>query len=184
MLINGRKISGPNIELIVIPRGDTEIVFKAEAVLDFEPFRKLCPAPKPPEIMKRGEGIVLNVEDPFYKKEVEQYNNKRVDWMVITSLRATDGLQWESVKYEDPSTWASYKDELRESGFGEYETNRIINGVMRANSLDESKIEEARKRFLLGQQQHQPNSSSQKDAQNNTPSGEPANGSISSLPVS
>lgn len=178
MKINGRKIEGPNVEIIVLPRGDGEdIVFKAQAVLDFEPFRQLCPAPTPPTMIQRGVGRVADVENKVYKKQVEDHNQRRTDWIIITSLRATEGLEWEKVQYNDPTTWHLYKDELKESGFGELEINRIFNGILTANSLNEDKMEEARKRFLLGQAKMSPNSSSPLSEQTNTQSGELVNGS-------
>jgi hypothetical protein len=45
---------------------------------------------------------------------------------------------------------------------------------MQANSLDEAKLEQARKVFLLGQAQAAKESSGQNIAQVNMPSGEPA----------
>jgi hypothetical protein len=156
MIINGRKLKGPNIEHIIIPKLDEngnefDVIFRAEAVLDYQDFEKLCPRPKPPEIMKRGVGIISNPEDPAFKKQVERWSQNKIDWMIITSLRATENLIWEKVHYDNPDTWSLYEQELKESGFSHYEIQRIINGVMIANSLDESKIEEARKRFFSGQ---------------------------------
>jgi hypothetical protein len=177
MIINGKKIKGPNVEVIVIPREPEDIVFKAQAVLDFDNFGKLCPTPKPPRILKRGVGLIENVEDHNYKIALEQHASRRLEWLIIESLKATENLQWERVDYSKPETWELYKDELKESGFGEYEINRIIRGVMIANSLDESKLEEARKRFLVGQEQEQAESSSQNGERKNTRSGELVNDS-------
>jgi len=50
MKIHGKKITGPNIEIIVIPRGDErdDIILKVQAILDMEPFETMCPRPEPP----------------------------------------------------------------------------------------------------------------------------------------
>lgn len=180
MKINGKKIEGPNVEVIVFPRSDgEEIVFKAQAVLDLEPFRKLCPEPKPPRMLKRGVGMVEDVEDQGYKLSLEQHAKKRFDWIIVQSLRATDGLEWERVKYAESDSWQFYREELKDSGFGEYEIGKIIQMVLVANSLDESKMEEARKRFLLGQAQGRADFFSQNSERPNIPSGELVNGSAS-----
>jgi len=178
MRIKGKKIEGPNVEIIVIPRKDEDIVFKAQAVLDLEDFEKLCPVPKPPQMLKRGVGMVDDVEDVNYKIAMRVHAERRIDWIVLQSLKATPDLEWETVDYGQPDTWRLYKKELRDSGFGEYEINRIINGVMIANSLDDRKMEEARERFLLGQRLEQEALSSQKEGKNSTPSGNHANVSV------
>jgi hypothetical protein len=71
-------------------------------------------------------------------------------------------------------TWVKYRDELRESGLSDIEINRVVSGVMRANSLSEFAVEQAMKRFLAGQQVPQNNDSSQKEEQSSTSSVEPA----------
>jgi hypothetical protein len=178
MILRGKKLQGPNIEVIVLPRDDGDLIFKAQAILDFKDFERLCPEPKIPEVMKRGEGIVQNPEDPFYKKELEQYRQKQMNWMVVNSLRATEGLEWEQVKFEDSGTWHLYEEELRQSGFGQFEINKIIKGVWAANCLDEEKLQQARKRFLAGNQELPKASLSQTGEHTNTQSGEPVNGSV------
>lgn len=149
MKLNGVKIQGPNVETIIIPRGDGQpIVLKAQAVLDMKPFEKACPDPKPPMKMMKGGIKQPNLEDEMYKREVEAHGKKRLAFMILTGLEATEGLEWDKVKLTDPSTWLLYEDELREAGFSEIEINRITTGVMAANCLSDDKIEEARQRFL------------------------------------
>lgn len=149
MKLNGVRIQGPNIETIIIPRGDgPPIVLKAQAVLDMRPFEEACPEPKPPTRLMKGGAKVPNLEDDFYKKEVVAHGKRRLAFMLITGLQATEGLEWESVKLGDSLTWLQYEAELREAGFSEIEMNRIVAGVMAANCLSDDKIEEARQRFL------------------------------------
>lgn len=181
MKIKGREIKGPNIEIIVIPRlgpdgESSDIVFRAQAVLDFDDFDKLCPRPKAPQMLKRGHGMIENPEDPRYKSELKEWGEKRINWIIITSLRATEGLEWDQVKYDNPSTWRLYDKELRDSGFGQYEIQRIITGVWSANSLDEDKVDQARKRFLAGQEAELKESSSRNGETRSTLSGESVNG--------
>lgn len=177
MKIKGKKIEGANIEIIAIPRGNSEdIILMAQAVLDMSPFDKMCPTPLPP--IRKIDGIdVPNLKDKNYQQQVGKHAEKRMAWTVITSLEATEGLEWEKVDAGDSSTWLNLRSELKDSGFSDVEINRIIGGVVTANALNEDKIEEARERFLLLQQVQSVELFSQKDVKNSTPSGEPVKSS-------
>jgi hypothetical protein len=177
MKLAGKKISGPNIETIILPRGDGEpIVFKAQAVLDFDDFEKMCPMPKPATVVRPGGKKSANFEDPTYKAAIELHAKKRFAWIVLTSLHlGTPDLEWERVDYGDPNTWLSYEDELREAGISNIEIGRIHRGVMIANALDDEKLEEARNAFLASQQALADPSSFPRDEPSSTPSGVPAN---------
>lgn len=177
MKLAGKRLEGPNIEMIVLPRGNGEpIVLHAQAILDYEPFDKLCPRPRPPVVMKRGGTKSLNVEDPRYKSALELYSHRRFAWIILTSLRhGTPSLEWETVNYGDPNTWLNYEKELRDAGFSTTELGHIHRGVMVANALDDDKLEEARNAFLASQQAPGGLSSSPEDELNSTASGEPAN---------
>lgn len=154
MKIKGKKLSNPNREIIAIPRaGSDDIIFIAEAILDYEEFDAMIPEPKPGvKVMKGGEKV-LDFDSPNYKSELKNYGIKRYQWMVLKSLRATPDLEWETVNYGDPSTWHNYEKELKDAGFSNVEFNRILKGVSDANCLNEEKVEEARKRFLAGIEQ-------------------------------
>jgi hypothetical protein len=174
MKIKGKKIEGPNVEIIPIPRGEKDdIILMARAILDMTPFEKMCPSPKPPMRKIQGGIDVPDLKDKNYQKQVEKYAEKRMAWMVITSLEATEGLEWEKVNASDSSTWLLMRSELKESGFSFIEIERIIAGVVSANALSEAKIEAARDRFLLLQQAQAVESSFQKEEENSTLSGEP-----------
>lgn len=171
MLLNGKRIEGPNEELIIIPRPDEPIIFTARAVLDMAEFERLCPRPKPPIIKKKSGERVEQTDDLRYQQKVNEYAERRMAYMVIKSLEATEGLEWETVVVGDPETWVNYDPELRESGFSDTEVNRIVVGVLSANCLNESKLEEARKLFLAGQQEQKSSSSLEEEA-NSTQIGE------------
>lgn len=176
MKINGKKIEGENVELCVIPRGDDEaIVFTAKAVLDMEGFDKLCKAPQPPTKIVKGGMKIEDVEDAGFKKRLDEYGLKRTQYIIIKSLEATEGLQWETVDLSDSSTWSNFESELRSSGFSEIEILRITNAVMTANCLNETKIEQAKKAFLLSRSLRENQISSQGDEQSIIQSGEPVN---------
>src|SRR4030042_3160573 len=148
MKIKGKKIEGANIEIIPILRSEGDIFLKAQAILDMNEFDKMCPAPKPPK-RKIGTEDVPNLKDVNYLKALDLHAENRLNWMIITSLKATEDLEWETIDLGDSSTWRNVRKELKDSGFTEFEINRIIAGVMTANSLNEAKLEEARERFLL-----------------------------------
>lgn len=177
MKLAGKKLEGPNVETIVLPRGDGEpIVFYAQAIMDFEPFDQLCPRPKAPTVVKRGGAKSQNTEDPNFKKSLDLYARKRFAWIILNSLRqGTPTLEWEKVDYSDQNTWLNYEGELRESGFSDVEIGRIHRGCLIANALDDDKLDEARNAFLLSQQALADPSSSPEDGQNSMGSGEPAN---------
>ncbi len=153
MKIKGAKIEGPNREIVVIPRGMADdIVFVADAILDMTPFEQMCPLPLPPKRKIKGTDIP-NLKDPAFLQHVDDHATKRMAWMVLTSLEGTEGLEWETVDISDPSTWVNFRTEMQSSGFSDVEINRVVGCVMSVNALSEGKIEAARERFLLLQQE-------------------------------
>jgi hypothetical protein len=183
--IAGRKIEGPNTETVVLPRGDgPPIVLTAMAVLSYEAFDKICPAPRPPAVLRRGGERSFNVEDPNYVQAMLDHGQRRSAWLVITSLRlGTPDLEWETVRYDDPNTWTGYVDELRASGLTEHEIVRVVRAAMIANALDDAKLEAARQDFFRSRPTRPAGSSSPADAPSDTPSGGPASDSDSDLPA-
>ncbi len=179
MKIAGNKIEGPNTEMILLPRGDNPpIVLRAQAVLDYTPFDTMCPRPKPPSVIRPGGIRETNPEDPRHVEALHNYARKRMAWIVLTSLRlGSPELEWETVDFGNSNTWLKYEDELKEAGFAEIEVGRIIRACMIANCLDDDKLDEARKAFLLSQRLQAEQLSSQEDEPQDTPSGEPASDS-------
>ncbi len=174
MKLHGVKIEGPNVEEIVIPRGDGQIVFRAQAVLDDQEFDDLCPRPKPRVMIKKGGVKVEQTEEPNYKAAINKWGEQRVAWLVLRSLEATEGLEWETVVYDDAKTWLNYQTELKASGFSDAEVAAIIRGVMAANGLSEEKVEQARQRFLASREEESELLSSPEDGPPTSPSGVPA----------
>lgn len=175
MKIAGNKIEGVNTETIIIPRGDKPpIVLIAQAVLDDEPFSKLCPVPQPPTYMKPGNVKVLNVEDKTYKQQLEIYARKKVAWTMIASLSATPDLEWEKVDLGNSETWLLIWEEFTSSGFSSTEQTRILNGVLSANCLNEAKLDQAREAFFRTREAELEKLGSRNSAPQITPSGEPA----------
>lgn len=171
MKVNGRKISGANVEYIIIPRPDGDIVFKATAILDMQPFYDMCPQPKPPMVTYAGGEKKPDITDTAYLLSVKQYSELRYYFTIIWSLKDSN-IEFEKVQYTDPNTWLFFEDELKEAGFNFQEIQRIIFGTMTANSLNESKLEEARSRFLVSLAEASAKLLSQAAGQLSMPSGE------------
>ncbi len=149
MKIKGKKVSGANECIIPIPRGVGEdIILKARAVLDMDAFEKICPPPEAPVKMLPGGKKVANPQSKGYLKEVERHSEKRLTYIILMSLQATEDLEWETVDLSDHTTWGNFREELKDSGFSSVEVNRIIGDCINVNALNDGKIEEARERFL------------------------------------
>lgn len=151
MKIAGVKIEGPSVEIIPILRNGKEIFLKAQAVLDYEPFYQICPIPMPARIMKPGGEETADLNDKDYIKKRSVHSSLKFEWMFLTSLSATEGLEWETVDMSKPETWKNYDQELKDGGFTEAEVLRITMAITQVQGLTNDKIEEARKRFLASQ---------------------------------
>lgn len=167
MRYKGKQLKGPKTETLVIPREptyepgpngqaagtriDNDVVFIAQAVLDFTAFDLLCPPPLPPNILKPGGVESKNLDDPDYKKAINEWGVKKRDWLILKSLELTPDIEWETVKMDDPETYVNYKQELVDAGFNTQEITMIVGLALKVNSVDEDKMEEARQRFLARQ---------------------------------
>lgn len=175
MKLGGSKLEGPRIETVVIPFNGKDLVFKAQLVRGYDDFEKMCPLPTPPQILKPGGIKSYDTEDSSYKLKLKEYSNLRSDWLILKSLSVTPNLEWETVDMSKPETWKNFHTELGASGLSAAERSRIIEVVLDANGLDQSKIDEATKRFLMEEAAKEVQSS-QTGAVPSMPSGKPANG--------
>jgi len=150
MKIKGEVLSQPNEEILVIPRSEgKDIVLRFRSVLEMDEFEKQFPPPQPPHKRLPGQKeSTPDYTDPTYKKATEEYGGKKTKWMFLKSLEATEGLEWEKVKLNDPETWTLLDEELKDAGFNQFEVARIYQAMMKVNSLDEEYLAEARKRFF------------------------------------
>lgn len=149
MKFKGKTLGKRNTDILVLLRGTERIVIKAQAVESFEDFDKLVSAPVPPEVIEPGGKKSRNMKDLDFIKARDAYANQKTAWLVINSLKATEEIEWENVKYDIPSTWTAWDIELKEAGFIETECMRIIQLVAEVNSLDDDMLEQARQAFLL-----------------------------------
>lgn len=153
MKLKGQQLAGANKDFIVIPRqgkeGENDIVLWAQAIMDYEPFEKLCPTPLPPAKITKG-GTVYNLEDPDYKDSVNRYGDKRMAWIVLESLNLKENeLEWETVKLGDHKTWLLFREEMKNAGFSATEIQRIEVHCYNVNCLTEARLDEARANFQL-----------------------------------
>jgi hypothetical protein len=174
MKIGGEKINSDGLYEVFIPTSEDDgVIFKCKAVRNMVEFDKLVSEPDVPMMFKPGEKEgTPNLTDPKYIKKKAEYDTLRYSFFVLESLSATPDLEWETVDKADPKTWGNYATELGEV-FTNIDVNKIINGVLRANSLDEEYVKLARERFLAGRKQKEDLQSSLKAEQATTPSGTP-----------
>ena len=165
MRIAGRELGKPNVELIFIPRSkivtnefgiteaiDDPIVLYAQAVTDMGELDKLVPEPAVPDKIVKSSRVP-DYDNPAYKAKIAERNAARFNFLFLKSLQINKDLTWDTIKMDDSTTWSNYETELKEAGFNSAEIMMIVQGVLRANSLDESRIEEGRKRFLAMKQE-------------------------------
>lgn len=173
MKIGGIDITGElaelNEEVLVLPRRKTQIVITARAIPNMTDFEKRVPLPKPKKNFHKGKGWIEDLEDTVYVNDMEKYTKIRVAYFVVDSLQ---DVEWEKVDIEKPATWVNWEDDLKEAGFTQHECNLVLQLCFQVNQLDETKLEQARSLFVLGQEQEIERSSSQNSEQNSTPSGE------------
>ncbi len=142
------RVFSANREYVVIPRVPENFVFCLQPC-DFKDFDKLCPEPKAPVGILPGGAKVSDVKNPTYLQTLQEHGERRVAFMIIQALKATDGFEWDSVNADDPNTWLGWKQEFYDAHFNEGELISLIKGAMAVNSLDSEKIEAARANFLL-----------------------------------
>lgn len=155
--------------VLVLPRGDNQIVFRAIGLRDMDEFNKVCPQPQPPGKRTR-DGFVPNTNDPTYQQVLTEWGKKRFGYMLVKSLEPTE-IEWDTVSLSDPRTWTHWEEDLRNGGLSQIEVNRVAALVLEANALDDEKLSKAREVFLHGQEANQQESSGPATEQVSTQSG-------------
>jgi hypothetical protein len=156
---------------LVLPRGESFIAFKARGIVDFDDFNKFVPEPVPPKKMTR-EGVVADINNPNYQKDMEAFARRRLAYMVVKSLEPSE-IEWDKVDPKDPGTWTNWEEDFKAAQFNQVEIGRITGLVLEANCLDEAKLKQAREVFLRGPQLELLGSNGPSTEQASTPSGEP-----------
>ncbi len=163
-----------NEVLLVLPRGETEIVFRAKGLSDMAEFDALCPTPKPPGKFTK-DGWIPNLNDPTYQQVLGEWARKRLGYTAVKSLAPSE-IEWDSVKENDPRTWSKWEEDLKSAGLTQVECNRVLALILEANALDDAKLHRAREVFLRGQEPMPAEFSSPHSAPQSSPSGALANG--------
>lgn len=176
MKLHGIKIEGPASKTIVFPRSTGNIAFVLQAVLEADEFDKVLSIPKPPVRLLKGGQKQVFIDDPEYRKKMEKWGTAKHHWMFLKSISATPGLEWETIKVDDPETWTNYETELIAAGLTEPERLRIMQAYIEVQGLDDKKIEEATNSFLAGLQEAKAEELSPSTDLKDTPSGDPAKG--------
>ena len=157
MKITGIDFNAPTNIVIPILRGETEIIFQASCISDYSEFEKICIEPEAPMKRFRESGKTTpDLNDKDYREKIEKFSTYRYEWMVAKSLLATEGLEWDTVDFSNPDTFANYKEELKSLKFSDIQIGQLIQGVLESNGLSESRLSEAKNRFLASQQEAQP----------------------------
>lgn len=146
MKYDGKKMDTAFKKVLAIPYNNDKLIIEVKAVLDYSDFRKLCPSPEAPEVIRPGNIRTRNTEDPRYKQQVDKWSENRANWMILKSLEDSK-IEFEKVDMSNPDTWGNYFDELKEV-LPDAHVTRIINACMDVNGLDEEKIKEATESFL------------------------------------
>ena len=138
-----------NEVILVLPRVEQSLVFKARGLKNYDDFDSLCPPPKPPGKMTR-DGWVPDEKDSTFQTMQGEWSKRRLAYIVINSLL---DIEWDNVTISDPSTWLGWEKELLDSNLSQVEVNRVLGLVLEANALDESKLTKARELFIAGRLQ-------------------------------
>jgi hypothetical protein len=83
MKINGvdPKSLCPEV-ILVLPRAEQNIVFRAKGLKDMDEFDALCPQPKPPG-KRTKDGWVANETDPTYQQINVEWGKKRLGFIGV-----------------------------------------------------------------------------------------------------
>ena len=174
MKLNGRIATVNVVTEVFFRENEEPLVFKARAVMDNDDFATYVPMPTPPLLRRPGDEVgTPDFTDQKYVKAMQKRVTLQTYWLILKSLEATPNLVWETVKIEDPETWENIDEELKEFGLSNVEKTKLIQAVMRANSLDEKFIEAAKLRFTRSLEAAKIQAmSSQQDVPSSTKSGE------------
>jgi TusA-related sulfurtransferase len=151
MKVNGVSLAGYRVVSVDMPTESGIVTFKFRALAVNEKFEDVMPRPNAPVKMAPGGVKHVNVDDPGYKIAIDQWANKKLAWEFLKSISETEGLEWETVKLEDPETWENWQTEIK-GYFGVGGQDRLFSGFVDAQYINEETIERCRKRFLTGLQ--------------------------------
>jgi len=150
MKIAGNKLEYREItDVVVFEKGGEEIVFTIKAVIDEDIVDKLVPEPVPPSIRRKGDKEAKpDLEDQGYLQELRKISEYRICYRIMESLSATEGLEWETVDKEDPTTWINWESEMMSAGFSQLELDYLITAIIKICGMSIISMDAARADFL------------------------------------
>jgi len=146
MLIDGAKINIPFEKDIIVPRPEKDIVLRVAAVPYEKEFDTLCPRPEPP-VTRDLQGTVVkrDYDDKKYRKQVEEWTERRFNFIVLKSIKNVD---WETVIMSDKETWHNWRQECLDQGFTDPEVFRITQEVLGVHNPTKEMMDQMREDFL------------------------------------
>lgn len=148
MKIAGVEVKDRPEEVLILPRGEDNVVFRGRAVEDFAEFDALCPIPVPNKVLTK-EGAKDDTDSADYKREMELYGQRKVAWIILKTLEPSQ-IEWDTIDPNKASTWTNFQTDLRAAKFTQVEINLITQFVLECNALDERKLQRARDEFFRG----------------------------------
>lgn len=148
MKINGQTLAQPKDGVVVIPRGEENIIFKVSIVTDFSEYERLCPRPSVPVATKPDGSKIEQYDDKDYIAAMDFHIGARTDFMIMSSLKE---VEWEMVNKQDPKTWGNVQKELEMNKFLPIEIDLIFQEIIKVNGLSDEMYKEARESFLAGE---------------------------------
>lgn len=155
MKVNGVALTSMRLVELYLPiAGGGAVEFKFRPLRSDEDFETVCPKPVPPIKIGKGNVKHANIEDPHFKAAVNDWVTKKLDWEFLTSISATEGLEWETVNLAEPDSWKNWRDDAAKV-FGKAELNKLFEAFINAQYLTEELMEKARDAFLTGRREAQ-----------------------------
>lgn len=148
MKLHGQEINALQEREIVFSRPNGDITFKVRGVVTFEDYTGKFPKPEPPTRSYPDGREESDHEDLAYVKDLGAWVHGQTAWLIVESLKVTEGLEWDTVDVNDYHTYGNYESELLASGFTMMDINRIVNEVNIVNGFSQEMVEGARKSFL------------------------------------
>ena len=151
MKIAGQKLLAPKPIALPFSRRDKDgnemfIVITVQPVLDLSEFETKFPVPQAP-MKKKGTVSYMDDKDPTYMTQMLDYVGLKMNWMILEALKPSK-ITWDNLT-DDPTTWATWREEFTGSGFSNAEVQAIENEIYDLSGLTTANMEEARKRFLV-----------------------------------
>ena len=140
MKLNGVSIEARYKKTISFKRSPEPIVLTLHSFLGDEDFEKICPTPEPPLVTRPGGEKTAAPDDPDYQKELTDHSRKNLQYMIIKTIQ---DIEWETVDFDDPASWANWEKEFTDSGFSTNEVVLLQNQIFEVNGLSEDSVTDA-----------------------------------------